>query len=49
MIHFDGFSLLLIFIASSVGYALGWRRCQNASRSRVANDAAVIARARREI
>jgi len=46
-IHFDGFSLLLIVSFSWLGYVIGWRRCRASMRSRIANDASVIARARR--
>ena len=48
MIHFDGFSLLLIVTFSWIGYVIGWRRCRAGMRSALVNDAAVIARARRD-
>jgi len=47
VIHFDGFSLLLIVTFSWVGYVIGWRRCRAGMRSQIANDASVIAQARR--
>ena len=47
MIHFDGFSLLLIVTFSWLGYVIGWRRCRAEMRSALANDASVIAQARR--
>ena len=44
MIHFDGFSLLLMIVCSWAGYAIGCRRCR--SHSKLANDAEAIAMAR---
>ena len=46
MIHFDGFSLLLIVVCTCAGYVIGWRRCRAEMRSQIANDASVIAQAR---
>ena len=48
MIHFDGFSLLLIVVCSWHGYVIGWRRCRAEMPSAIVNDAALIARARRD-
>ncbi len=43
VIHFDGFSLLLILTFFCAGYVIGWRRCRAGMRSQIANDASVIA------
>jgi len=45
VIHFDGFSLLLIVSFFALGHAIGWRRCRAEMRSALANDAATIAKA----
>ncbi len=49
MIHFDGFSLLLIVSFFTLGQAVGWRRCLVQRKSAIANDAALIARGMRRI
>lgn len=49
MIHFDGFSLLLIVTFFALGHAVGWRRSRSERRSAIANDAALIAQARRQV
>jgi len=47
VIHFDGFSLLLIVTFFALGHAIGWRRCLAERRSAIANDADLIARGMR--
>jgi hypothetical protein len=46
VIHFDGFSLLLIVTFSCLGYLVGWRRARATYTARLINDAAVFRRSR---
>ena len=46
MIHFDGLTLLMLVTGTAIGYWYGSRRQLFVRRSRLANDARLIARAR---